>query len=78
MTRNNAFPLFSLIREMEEFLVTDSMLARMHNEKNLKDKVNVIQKLLDISRRYSTLGFDRKGCFAYLRAFVLFSDILES
>lgn len=64
--------VFTLIQELENSLVTDVMMAQMHKDANLKQRVTAIQKLLDISRRYLVLGFEKKSYFSYLRALALY------
>lgn len=71
------FTLISKIRNMENKLVNAPMISMMHDSSTMTEQVKTLIVLLDISRKYSLLGYTAKAVRTYLRVVSIYERVIK-
>lgn len=74
-TEQNMLPLSLMISEIEKSLVTDKMLGKIHENKGLERQAQAVQTLINNARQYLAMGYIKRGCRAFLKAYALLRNL---
>lgn len=62
---------------MENKLVNAPMISMMHDSSTMTEQVKPLIVLLDISRKYSLLGYTAKAVRTYLRVVSIYERVIK-
>ena len=77
ITIKKPFILISNIRELEEKLVNQQMISKMHDSAKLTEQVRLMIALLDVSRKYNLLGYSSMAVRTYIRVIKMYSMLVK-
>ena len=77
ITIKKPFILISNIRELEEKLVNQQMISKMHDSAKLTEQVRLMIALLDVSRKYNLLGYSAMAVRTYIRVIKMYSMLVK-
>lgn len=71
------FPLMSEIMNLEKILVSDEMMGKVHTQPLLAGRIRILMGLLDIAKKYVTIGRDKSAALVYGKAFALYKGYVK-